>query len=121
MILIATKKACRTWQLQLHFVGLMVVIPNKIPAAFLESRVLVSGVHEVCLVILLLVIVFPLSLTSEEGCFHGAASVVVIALLLRFMAEGGDGIVHLTFFSASLSNELALSAVPGTVDQFYKL
>ena len=121
MALISTKKTSQSWQLQLHCIGLMILIPRKVSTIFLELLVSVSGLHEVCLVILLLVVEFPLALPSEEGRFHGATLCFVIALSLSFLSEGGYSDVYLTLPSARLADELAQCTVRGTIDRFDEL
>ena len=107
MALIATKKTCQSRQLQLHCIGLMILISRKVSTVFLELLVSVSGLHEVCLVGLLLVVLFPLALLSEECRFHGATLSFVIAVLLSFLSHSGCINVYLTLPSARLADEFA--------------
>ena len=111
--MITTKKTSRSWQLQLHCIGLMILIPRKVSTIFLELLVLVSGVHEVCLMGLLLVVLFTLALSSEECRFHGASFRFVIALLLSFLSEGGYSDVYLTLPFARLADKLPQCVVLG--------
>ena len=99
----------------------MIFFPRKISTIFLELLVSVSDLHEICLVVQLLVVLFPLALSSKEGRFHGATLIFVIALLLSFLAEGGYSDVYLTLPSARLADELAQGTVSGTIDRFHKL
>ena len=105
----------------MNCIGLMIQIPRKVPTIFLELLLLVSSLHEVCLVGLLLVVLFSLALSSEECRFHCASLRFVIALLLGFLSEGGYSDVYLTLPSAFLVDELAQCAVLGTIDRFVKL
>ena len=121
MALIAKKKTCRSQQLQLHCIGLMVLISREVPTILLELLGSVPGLHEVRLVCMLLVVLFSLALSSEECRFHGASLRFVISLLLSFLSEGGYSDVYLTLRFARLADELAQCAVSGTIDRFYVL
>lgn len=105
----------------MHCIGLMVLIFREVPSILLELLVPVAGLHEVCLVGLLLVVLFSLALSGEECRFHCASLRFVISLLLSFLSEGGYSGVYLTLPSARLADELAQCAVSGTIDRFYKL
>ena len=121
MALISAQKTGRGRQLQLHCIGLMVLVFREVPSVLLELLVPVAGLHEVCLVCLLLVVMFSLALSGEECRFHCASLRFVISLLLSFLSEGGYSGVYLTLPSARLADELAQCAVSGTIDRFYKL
>ena len=107
MALISAEKTCRGRQLQLHCLGLMVLIFREVPSILLELLVPVVGLHEVFLVGLLLVVLFSLALSGEECHFHCASLCFVISLLLSFLSEGGYSGVYLTLPSARLADELA--------------
>ena len=121
MDLIAAPKTCRGWQLQLHCIGLMVLISREVPTILLQLLGSVPGLHEVRLVCMLLVVLFSLALSSEEWRFYRASLRFFISLLLSFLSEGGYSDVYHTLPSARLANELAQCAVLGTIDRFYRL
>ena len=121
MALISAQKTGRGRQLQLHCIGVMVLIFCGVPSILLELLVPVAALHEVYLVGLLLVVLFSLALAGEECRFHCASLRFVISLLLSFLSEGGYSGVYLTIPSARLADELAQCAVSGTIDRFYKL
>ena len=121
MALIAAQKTGRGRQLQLHCIGLMVLISREVPTILLELLYSVSSLHEVLLVGLLLVVLLSLALSSEECRFHRASLRFVISLLLSFLSEGGYSDVYQTLPSARLADELAQCVVSGTIDRFYKL
>ena len=116
MALIATQKTFRGRQLQLHCIGLMVLISCEVPTILLELLVPVAGLHEVFLVGLLLVVLFSFALSSEECRFHCASLRFVISLLLSFLSEGGYSDVYLTLPSARLADELTQCPVWGTIN-----
>ena len=107
MALIATEKTCRGWQLQLHCIGLMVLISRKVPTIRFKFLVSVACLQEVCVVGLLLVVLFSLALSSKECRFYRASLRFVILLLLNFLSEGGFSDVCLTLPSLRLVDELA--------------
>ena len=105
----------------MHCIGLMVLISRKVPTILFELLVSVSGLHELCVVGLLLVVLFSLALSSKECRFHCASLRFVISLLLSFLSEGCYSDVYLTLPFARLADELPQCAVSGTIDRFYKL
>ena len=94
---------------------------REVPTDLLELLVPVPGLHEDCLVCLLLVVLFSFALSSKECRFHRASLRFVISLLLSFVSEGGYSDVYLTLPSPRLVDKLAQCAVHGTIDRFDKL